>query len=79
MYFHCEKCGASLRSNLRWVAFVEGLVGFPILILLDFGLRKIPVFSSWSSEQVMLLLLLPALLIHIFDISKFVTLRKVDA
>lgn len=62
--FACLSCQVRLSSNLRFVSFVEWLVGIGPTLLIAAALAKTEAFAGWSLPQVLLLLFLPACVIH---------------
>ena len=63
-HFDCPSCGARLRSNLRAVSLIEWAVGVVPVYLVTAALLQIEVFASWSFAQVLMLLFLPACVVH---------------
>lgn len=74
--FECETCGACLASNLRAVAFVEVVLGWPFVILVVVALGRWPAFQNWSYLELVLLMFFPACIVHFLVIQRFVRLRK---
>ena len=62
--FSCPACGTQLSSDLRLISFVEWLVGIGPLLLFAAALAKTETLAGWSFSQVLLLLLVPACVIH---------------
>jgi uncharacterized protein (DUF983 family) len=62
--FTCSACGTRLSSNLRMVSLVEWLVGIGPLMLIAAALLKTDALREWSFAQALLLLLVPACVVH---------------
>jgi len=74
--FNCPSCGASLSSNLRAVSLVEWLVGAGPVMLIAAALLKAEAFKGWSFAQVLLLLLVPACVVHWMVLRRYLRLAK---
>ena len=73
--FQCPTCGTRLSSDLRMVSLVEWAIGIAPVMLLAAALKKADVFASWSFAQVLLLLLVPAGVIHWAVLCQYLKLR----
>jgi uncharacterized protein (DUF983 family) len=73
-HFICSKCGTRLSSNLRAVSLTEWLVGAIPLMLIAAALLKTDVFMAWSFAQILLLLLVPACIVHWVVIRRYLRL-----
>ena len=72
--FTCPQCGSSLHSNLCWVAFLEWVIGGVIFFVIGWLLHQHPQLASWSYVQMVLLMFIPACIVHAVVIAKFVRL-----
>ena len=77
--FACTACGAHLRSNLRLVGFVEWLIGAPIFFLVAAMLQRLPWFLGWPYGGLAVVLFLPACIVHVLVLRKFLEIRQVDS
>jgi hypothetical protein len=57
------------------VSFIEWIVGIVPVMLIAAAMKNAPLFASWSFAQVLLLLLLPAGLIHWAILCQYLKLR----
>ena len=73
----CPACQTRLSSNLRVVSFVEWLVGIGPVLLIAAALAKTEVFAGWSFAQVLLLLFVPACVIHWAVLCRYLKLTEV--
>lgn len=70
--FACPRCGTRLISNLRWVSFLEWIIGgVPFFLIAWF----IHLFTRWSYVEIVSLLFLPVCIVHVVVIAKFVLLE----
>ena len=72
--FTCPACEARLSSNLRVVSFVEWLVGIGPVLLFAAAFAKTEAFVEWSFPQVLLLLFVPACVIHWVVLCRYLKL-----
>lgn len=72
--FTCPGCQSRLSSNLRVVSFVEWLVGIGPVLLIAAALLKTETFAGWSFAQVLLLLFVPACVVHWAVLCRFLKL-----
>lgn len=63
-HFTCPSCHVRLHSNLRAVSLVEWAVGIVPVLLIAAALLKIEAFAGWSFAQILLLLFVPACVVH---------------
>lgn len=73
-HFDCPSCGARLSSNLRAVSLVEWAVGVVPVLLIAAALLQAEAFTSWSFAQVLLLLFLPACVVHWVVLRRYLKL-----
>jgi hypothetical protein len=57
------------------VSFVEWIVGIVPVMLIAAAMKQAPLFTSWSFAQVLLLLLVPAGVIHWAVLCRYLKLR----
>ena len=74
--FNCPACGTPLSSNLRTVSLVEWLVGIGPVLLIAAALLKTDALGGWSFAQVLLLLFVPACVVHWVVLSRYLRLFK---
>lgn len=74
--FTCPACGVRLSSDLRIVSFVEWLVGIGPFMLIAAALLKTELFSGWSFAQVLLLLSIPACVVHWAVLCRYLKLTE---
>jgi len=67
-----------LQSNLRFVGLLEWLIGGPIFFLVAAMLQRLPWFLGWSYGALAAVLLLPACIIHVVAVRRFLALRSVE-
>lgn len=65
-----------MSSNLRSVSLVEWLVGTGPVMLIAAALLKAEAFRGWSFAQVLLLLLVPACVVHWMVLRRYLRLAK---
>lgn len=73
-HFDCPSCNARLSSNLRAVSLVEWAVGVLPVFLIAAALLQTEKFASWSFAQVLLLLFLPACVVHWMVLCRYLKL-----
>jgi len=74
--FICPACGIPLSSNLRIVGLVEWLVGIGPVLLIAAALLKTDALQGWSFAQVLLLLFVPACVVHWVVLRRYLRLFK---
>jgi hypothetical protein len=72
--FTRSTCRSRLSSNLRVVSLVECLVGIGPLVLVAAALLKIDALRQWSFTPVLLLLLVPACVVHCVVLGRYLKL-----
>jgi hypothetical protein len=73
--FQCPRCRAQLSSDLRIVSLIEWGVGIIPAMLIAAALKTADLFAGWSFAQVLLLLVVPACVIHWAVLCRYLKLR----
>lgn len=73
--FQCPSCGAHLSSGLRTVSVIEWALGIGPVMLTAAALKTAEWFAGWSFAQVLLLLLVPAAVVHWLVLCRYLTLQ----
>lgn len=74
--FTCPACHAQLSSNLRVISLVEWLVGIGPVLLIAAALSKNDMFAEWSFSQALLLLFVPAFVVHWAVLCQYLRLTE---
>lgn len=74
--FNCTACHTHLSSNLRLVSLVECLVGIGPVLLMAAALLKSDALKGWTFAQVLLILFIPACIVHLVVLCRYLRLVK---